>query len=1398
VLSADFLDIYIYDQSDLKMTKFTRLAVASFVLIFSTVQLSLAQNVFTYAQNSPEEIFIDLEFPEVQLHEVTINGQLYNVVTMDGASPLLKKGAPDLPKFTQSFIIPDQKAMEIEIISGDFYEIEDVYIAPSKGNFTRDISPSEVPYSFSSSYSIEQFFPSDLASLRDPHILRDFRGQNVIVNPVQYNPTTRILRVYTDLELLVKESDEAELLNPFSRLKPLQQISFDFLDVYKRHFMNFDQYMMMYTPVADNGKMLIISDSTFLDEMGPFVKWKEERGMDIIVADVQSIGNTSTAISTYVSTVYTNESISFLLLVGDAAEVTTVLHASGHSDNAYGYLSGNDSYPELFVGRFSAESKSQVETMVERVIRYEKLVTTADSSFVYGAGVASDQGPGDNNEYDYEHMQNIRTDLIAYTYDEVYELYDGTQGGLDGPGNPSAIELFNHLQDGIGIFNYTGHGSSSSCATTGLNSNDVDNLTNVDRYPFIFSVACVNGNFVGGTCFAEKWIRATDASSGAPTGAIATLMSTINQSWNPPMCGQDEMNDILIESYSSNRPRSFGAISMNGCMEMNDEYGTGGDQMTDTWTCFGDPSVYVRTDVPSVMAVTHAPVVPVGSSSFTANCNFDSAFVTLTQSGQVLDQQLVSNGLASLSFSGIASVDTLTLTIFGYNKVTYQAFIPVIVPNGPYVIQTSMNVLDPNGNGNQTADYGETINVDLELTNIGTVLTTGLNATLSANDPHINIINSTTSFSPLAANNGVGTNGGLSLSVSDSVPDGHVVPLTLVITDSLSNSWTSTFNLNISAPKLAFTTFEIDDHTGGNGNGVLDEGETATITFKLKNKGNSDVTINSNAVSSTSSDISLSGGSILTNLSAGATGDLVYTVTVNNNVPIGTLVSFDLHSDAAHYSTSNSFVATIGRLVEDFESGGYGTYAWTFSGNQNWTIDQTAYTGVNSSKSGSITDDQSSVMNINLQVIAADSIRFWRKVSSEDTYDFLRFYIDGVEMGAWSGEENWAYFAYPVGVGQHLFSWSYEKDYIVSSGSDAAWVDDIEFPPSLMPMPTSIDGSVFEFGNISNGIAQAEVTFSNSGGSFTVQSDNNGNFTIPNFLTGVYDMYVSVWGYQSYCDQVTIMGQENFQLPLKKGYEDDFNSDLGWQVQSTATSGIWEIGEPIGTSTAGVQVSPSADYASDCGTKAYVTGNGSATAGADDVDGGYTILRSPYFEITNYADPVISYYSWWAAAGGSGTVDDEMKIFLSNGMDSIMLDSYDETSAMSFWKLSEYHIAGHIFMTNQMQLVVYIVDQGTGHVVEGGLDAFSVYDASVGIEEESIELTVYPNPASTYVIVEHAASNKELSFELIDIRGQIIDSGLLIGEESRIDLKPQMAHGVYVLRVQDSNGSVWTERIVVE
>ena len=242
-------------------------------------------------------------------------------------------------------------------------------------------------------------------------------------------------------------------------------------------------------------------------------------------------------------------------------------------------------------------------TQVNRTIAYERDTTAGGGSnwLQSGTGIASNQGPGHFGEYDNEHMDLIRQDLLGYGYNDVDQIYDP---------NASASMVANGVNAGRGIINYTGHGSQTAWSTTGFNNGHVNALTNDGLLPFIVSVACNNGTFTNSTCFAEAWLRATNG--GNATGAIATYMSYISQSWNPPMYAQDEAVDLLI----ADEKRTIGGLWFNGSCEMMDATGAAGADEFRNWTIFGDPSVCVRTKTAQEFAVNHTGVVFFGDEEY--------------------------------------------------------------------------------------------------------------------------------------------------------------------------------------------------------------------------------------------------------------------------------------------------------------------------------------------------------------------------------------------------------------------------------------------------------------------------------------------------------------------------------------------------------------------------------------------------------------------------------------------------------------------------------------------------------------------------------------------------------------------------------------------------------------
>jgi hypothetical protein len=90
--------------------------------------------------------------------------------------------------------------------------------------------------------------------------------------------------------------------------------------------------------------------------------------------------------------------------------------------------------------------------------------------------------------------------------------------------------------------------------------------------------------------------------------------------------------------------------------------------------------------------------------------------------------------------------------------------------------------------------------------------------------------------------------------------------------------------------------------------------------------------------------------------------------------------------------------------------------------------------------------------------------------------------------------------------------------------------------------------------------------------------------------------------------------------------------------------------------------------------------------------------------------------------------------------------------------------------------------------------------AAAGIEEntKNRSIDVYPNPASTYIIVYNYENTGGRKIELTDMNGRTVRKVGVTNLATRIETQ-DLSNGLYVLRVIDGNGKVIrTEKIILQ
>ena len=139
-------------------------------------------------------------------------------------------------------------------------------------------------------------------------------------------------------------------------------------------------------------------------------------------------------------------------------------------------------------------------------------------------------------------------------------------------------------------------------------------------------------------------------------------------------------------------------------------------------------------------------------------------------------------------------------------------------------------------------------------------------------------------------------------------------------------------------------------------------------------------------------------------------------------------------------------------FLDDFETGVLSA-DWLTFGNAGWVVVNGGAGGsAYSARNGNINDNQTSTLLITLDFPTGGDLSFSHMGDTESGWDFMFFYIDGVQMISRSGNWGWTAELFTLTPGQHTFEWTYDKDASVSVGADSFWIDDV-FAPAGSPVP---------------------------------------------------------------------------------------------------------------------------------------------------------------------------------------------------------------------------------------------------------------------------------------------------------------------------------------------------------
>ncbi|MHC4942814.1 MAG: C25 family cysteine peptidase [Planctomycetota bacterium] len=596
---------------------------------------------------------------------VETSGQRFHALEIPGHNSTLEVGKPEMPVIRVLIAVPGDAAIHASFEAARQISLEGYRVFPCQEPEYDNPGPKPAFTMDDEAYDSSNPYPGFRVNVSDPAIWRHLRVVSVEITPMDYLPAEERLVVFPSMTVELKYSNGGTINVLTETQGPVRD---HWKKMYQNSILNYDWLDLNRggAMAAAGPDYLFISHPNYTSYVQPLVDWHQKAGLETEVVEITTTN--PQLIKDEIVARYNLGNLEYVLLVGDTQYIP-IYYWSGHiSDHWYACITGGsapDVHADVALGRLAVTSSSLLTNQVTKIMNYTKNPPLDDwlNKFVFVAHKeeAPDKYVGCKN-----HISTYIVPQPPFAIDKYY--------GHKTTGTNANVKIA--INEGRGIVNYRGHGNNT--AWTGWNyyngswtKTNVNNLTNGDRTPVVFNVACGNHKITV-TCLGEGWMNKYPGGAVASIGSSDESLTHVNHTYDKH----------LFDAICNLGIHRMGPLLVSASDHIIANHANGGKSNSKMYLLLGDPAMEIWTDVPLDLAANHPLDISIGSQSLDVTVTHNSnpvagVLVCLYKDGEVFETATTAgNGIASFSIAP-AGGGTLFVTATKHDYLPYEGEVQV-------------------------------------------------------------------------------------------------------------------------------------------------------------------------------------------------------------------------------------------------------------------------------------------------------------------------------------------------------------------------------------------------------------------------------------------------------------------------------------------------------------------------------------------------------------------------------------------------------------------------------------------------------------------------------------------------------------------------------------------------